>query len=191
MFFGYSRIKDICTYIFLHKKIRKNGAVKKFVMRPQWEEAARWYDRRRQAGGWPEEEWCAAYHYANCLHNSGHSWPEVMEAYLVAYEMRPSRLEPLLPLCRALRQMGRFHTIYALARPVLSAPYPKDILFIEKAVYAYDLLMEYAIACYWVGQHQEAVRLNEQLLAMSDLPENYRLSAARNRDLSLAMLANA
>jgi glycosyltransferase involved in cell wall biosynthesis len=152
------------------------------------EKAIEWYQRRAALGGWEEEVWYAAYQMARCKQAAGRPWSEVLHDYLEAYEMRPHRLEPLLPLSKYYRGIGHFTLAHTFSRPALFTKYPDDILFIERPVYEYALLMEHAIACYWIGDHQEAIRLNKQILQVPHLPGNYHASAVRNRQLSLVAL---
>lgn len=154
-------------------------------------EAIEWYLRRLTLDGWEEETWYAAYQLACCKQATGYRWSDVLISFLDAFQLRPWRLEPLLPICQTYRSLGQFALAHMFSRPILTAPYPDDLLFIERPVYDYALLTEHAIACYWVGEHEEAVRLNERILKVPNLPANYHASAFRNRNLSLQALGRS
>src|SRR3546814_722380 len=62
------------------------------------EQAVNFYRKRIAAGGWDEERWYAMYQLAVMLENTGTAVHAVTEAYLRAYEYRPSRAEPLYRL---------------------------------------------------------------------------------------------
>jgi glycosyltransferase involved in cell wall biosynthesis len=151
--------------------------------------AEAFYSRRASMGGWDEEVWHARYQMARMRHLMGKEWPVVLSSYLEAYESRPWRLEPIVHIARQYRERHQYHSAYVFARIAVEVPYPQDdVLFIEKPVYEYELPTEYAICCYWLGKHEEAIRGNDLILQCPNLPENYRLSAIRNRDLSLQAL---
>jgi len=40
----------------------------------------------------------------------------------------------------------------------------------------------------WTGRHEEAIRVNDLILACPNVPENYLASARRNKQLSLEIL---
>ena len=147
-----------------------------------------WYEKRALMGGWEEEVWSALYQMARMQQALGHDWRVVMQSYLQAYNFRPSRLEPMLPVARFYREHQQYSLGYLFSRAVTETGYPNDTLFIEKPVYEYELLMEYGICCYWLGMHEESIRVNDQILLRSSAPENYRISAEQNRTLSYAAL---
>ena len=74
------------------------------------------------------------------------------------------------------------------SRVVGEVPYPDDLLFIERNVYEYELPLEYAICCHFLGLHEEANRVNDQILARPGVPRAFRESAERTRRLSLEAL---
>jgi tetratricopeptide (TPR) repeat protein len=113
----------------------------------------------------------------------------VMKAYLQAFAYRPNRAEPLY--CIGLHYQHRKQ--YALAKLYLGwamqIPFPaKDVLFVESDVYRFLLPLEYAVACYWLGQHQEAIEVTDRLLADGALSLERREHLLRNRQFSLDVL---
>ena len=146
------------------------------------------YEKRALMGGWEEEVWSALYQMARMQHALGNDWRVVMQSYLQAYNYRPHRLEPLLPIARFYREHQQYRLGYLFSRPITETPYPADTLFIEKRVYEHELLMEYGICCYWLGLHEESIRVADLILLGASAPENYRTSAEQNRALSYAAL---
>ncbi|MBI2929983.1 MAG: glycosyltransferase [Verrucomicrobia bacterium] len=147
-----------------------------------------WYEKRALMGGWEQETWHALYQIGRMQLLLGSDWRVVLNSLLQAYEFRPSRLEPLLPIARFYREHQQYRLAYLFSRAVVESVYPDDILFIERSVYHYELPSEYAICCYWLGKHEEAIRVNDLILQCPNLPENYRESAERNRKLSVEAL---
>ena len=153
------------------------------------EEALHWYGKRAMMSGWEEETWHARYQAARMLHQLGRDWPVVQNHYLAAYQARPQRLEPLLHVARYYREMNQFHLGYLFSRAVVETPYPHDILFVERNVYEYELPMEYAICCYWIGRHEEAIRVNDAVIANRRTPALLEDIARKNRAYSGSALA--
>jgi glycosyltransferase involved in cell wall biosynthesis len=132
------------------------------------------YRKRIGMGGWDEEVYCAAFEAARLLERTGASHPEVVAAYLNAWNRRPRRAEPLVELARLHRQRGE-HAVAALfAERAVAIPCPNDILFVDYGVYEWRAKDELAVASYWMGQVETARSLAEALLASPALPETER-----------------
>jgi tetratricopeptide (TPR) repeat protein len=149
------------------------------------------YLRRAEMGGWEEEIFYSLYQAAHLRQSIGQPWDIVLAAYLKAHEYRPSRLEPLLHVARHYREQGQYALGHLFSRPVVGAPYPTDSLFVERGIYEYELPLEYGICCYWTGRHQEAVRINDAILALPDLPDQIRDLVLRNRQFSIDVIGEA
>ena len=121
-------------------------------------QAIEWYEKRVTMGGWDEEVWYSLYQVARLQHRLGIAWPLVMDAYLRAYEFRPTRLEPLFHIANFYRVNQRYHLGYLFSHPVVETPYPDDLLFIEKSIYDYELWQEYALCRDRLGKQEEAAR---------------------------------
>jgi glycosyltransferase involved in cell wall biosynthesis len=154
-----------------------------------WDEAITWYERRLEVPGWEEETWYARYRIALAKLQRGDPWPEVLDAFLRVYQARPGRLEPLYVLARHYREAGEHRLAHLLSRPIVDAVYPSDVLFVEQEVYRYLLAFEHAICCYWVGDHAEAIRIDNGLLELPDLPPEHVEAVVRNRRFSLDLTA--
>ena len=123
-------------------------------------------------GGWDEEVWYSLYQVARLQHRMGLAWALVLDAYLHAYEFRPTRVEPIYQIARFYRETGLYHLAYLFSRAVINAPYPQDLLFIERSTYEYELWLEYALCCQGLGKIDEAIRASERVLACRDAPEH-------------------
>jgi len=140
------------------------------------------YRRRSQMinDGWVEEAWYSQFQVGVLLDaladesDSEHAeilHLEAMGAYLKAYNMRPQRIEPLVTLARNLRMRGDFRLAYLFISQVAYAERPKDRLFIDSATYDWFALDEYAVCCYLMGLHEEALKANRKLLEV--IPEEH------------------
>ena len=146
------------------------------------------YDRRVEMGGWEEEVFFAMLQAA-VLRAKRDEWPAAMAGLIAAWEFRPSRMEPLYELASRLRLRGEYHTAYLFARRGVGQPVPRDLLCVSPWIYEWGLPFEYSICAYWVGNVRGALEACRRLLAMPNLPDDYRRSTLRNRQLCLHRLA--
>lgn len=147
-------------------------------------EARRWYARRAEMSGWDEETYCAMFRHAESMWRLDEPWPAVQDAYLRAWEFRPTRAEPLHAIAFHYRQQGRYQLGYLFATQAASIPMPEqDGLFVAADVYNWRIRDEQAVCGYWIGARSESFELCRELLARADLPDVDRPRIAANRDL--------
>src|SRR5262249_26786731 len=111
-----------------------------------------------------------------------------LTALLHAWEMRPSRAEPLYELAWMLRARRLHHPAHLLAQQGIGIPVPDDTLFVHRWVYEWGLLFEYSIAAYWTGRHRAALDACDRLLAINSLPQSYREQTKANRAYCVSAL---
>ena len=93
------------------------------------------YKQRMAAGGWAEEVWYAAYQIAVCHQRLG-QWAEMAQACLHAYNLRPTRAEPLVLLAKQQAQEGQHDAALLLLEQALRIERPvSDQLFVEHHAY--------------------------------------------------------
>ena len=74
----------------------------------------------------------------------------------------------------------------------MTLPYPAaEILFVEYEIYETFLPLEYAVACFYVGRHGEAIEIADRLLVNPQLTPALREQITRNRQFSLDALAQS
>ena len=150
------------------------------------------YQRRIEMGGFPEEVWYSRFEIAKMKELKGDAWPEVLDAYLQSYAARPHRAEPLYRIGIAYQQRKEFQLARMFFGQALQVNYPaNDFLFVETDMYQYLLPLEYAVACYWLGLHSEAIKVTDRLLANDSLAQDRREHLLRNRAYSVQALAGA
>lgn len=147
-----------------------------------------WYQERVKRGGWEQEVWYSLYQVAVLQQRLEQDWGVVLQSYLKAYQYRPERSEPLFKIARYYREREEYNNAYLFSKMAMEIPYPSDSLFVEKTLYDYYLPMEYAICCYWLGKHHEAIRVNNIILERTDLPKNVHQQAVKNRKYSLDLI---
>ena len=112
-------------------------------------DALSYYQKRIKAGGWDEEVWYSAYMAATCYNHLGKEAQFITKS-LEAFEMRPWRAEPLLPLAKHYREAGKNELALMISERGECIEFPKeDTLFVENSVYQYAFQSEIAVAGYY------------------------------------------
>jgi glycosyltransferase involved in cell wall biosynthesis len=147
--------------------------------------ALRNYRRRATMEGWADEAWCALYQAALLEERIGREWPEVLAAHLAAFQFQSDRAEPLYRIGLHYQGLREYHVAHLFLARAMRIPFPSgNRLFVEKSVYDYLLPMEYAVACYYVGDHAAAIATNDRLLSSGVLPDHLVEQVVRNRRYS-------
>lgn len=138
------------------------------------------YERRAAQGGWEEEVWYSLLQVAMLRERLGDPDPEVLAAYLAAFERRPGRAETLVELARHLRERGRHHLAHVFATRATQLAPTEDILFVSASSYGWRARDELSISSYWVGRYDESAALAQGLLADAALPVEERARVEQN-----------
>ena len=126
----------------------------------------------------------AAYQIAESFADASAPWPQVEEAFLRAWEVRPARAEPLYAIAYRYRVEQRYQLGYLFAQRAAAIPVPdEDAVLVDPDVYAWRATDEQAVCASWIGKHAEAFTLWRRLLARPDLPNTDRNRIAANRDV--------
>lgn len=148
--------------------------------------ALEWYSRRAEMAGWDEERFCALQRRAECLERLGESWERARDAYLEAYEARPTRAEPLVAIARHHRLHDEFAQGHLFASRASELPDPAgESLFVDTDVYRWRARDERSICAHYLGRQAEALDFCSELLAGPDLPEGERERVLGNRDTAV------
>jgi tetratricopeptide (TPR) repeat protein len=137
------------------------------------------FRRRMELGGWDEEIYWSLYQCGVILAERG-DWAYAEQAYLAAWEYRPSRAESLYRLAEGARQRGQWHTAVLYADRAAAIAHPNDRLFVESWMYEWGVDFELSIALWWVGAFERGLALSERLLVRADIPEGYRATLEAN-----------
>ena len=138
------------------------------------------YQKRVEMGGWDQEVFWSLFQIAILQESLERPPAQVIESYYHAYQFRPSRAETLYRLASYYRRKNHYHEGYLAARKGLNIPPSDDVLFVEKWIYDYGLMLEYSICAYWIEKYQEAKIASLYLLAHPDSPEHIRACAKQN-----------
>jgi hypothetical protein len=121
----------------------------------------------------------------------GEPWPDVQDAYLRAWEFRPTRAEALCDIAFRYCVDGRYRLGYLFAELAARIPFPDEDLFVRADIYARRATDEQAVCASRIGKHAEAFTLCRRLLARPDLPDDGRQRVAGNRDFSVPAMIEA
>ncbi len=106
----------------------------------EWQKAFENYAKRVQMAGPAEEVFWSLMRMGEIQQDQGGDWAKAQELYLSAYQVRPSRAEPLCILANWYNEhkMGAVARLYA-ERAMAMVPSPDDILFIQPGCYGGEL----------------------------------------------------
>jgi glycosyltransferase involved in cell wall biosynthesis len=154
--------------------------------------ARRWAARRAEMGGWDEETYYALFRVAESMSRLGEPWPEVQDAYLRAWEFRPTRAEALHAIGSRYRENQRYSLGHLFAKRAAEIAFPdQDTLFVGADVYHWRAADDQAVCAFWIGEHEESFTLCRRLLARSDIPDDDRQRIASNRDFAAKTMIEA
>jgi tetratricopeptide (TPR) repeat protein len=174
---------DNARYTFyLAQSLRDSG---------QLAEALIAYRKRIAMGGWAEEVYQAMLQVGLLSERSGCADEEILSAYLLAYDFRPSRAEAPCELARYCRLQKRFALGRDFAAIALAKPPTEDVLFVDHSIQAWRARDELAVSSYWCGDFVESAELCRQLLVSPLLPGVERERVEANLAFAQAALKNA
>lgn len=123
------------------------------------------YKKRVAMKGWAEEQYVAQLEAARLALALERPEEEIVREYLAAYNLRPTRVEPLHDLARYFRLKGEYGKAYVFARTGVEIERPEDTLFVAQVVYDWQMLDELGVAAYWVGDYTSSKEACETILA--------------------------
>ncbi len=154
--------------------------------------ARNWYARRVEMGGWDQEIYYSMCQVAASMAQLDTPWPDVQNAYLQAWEFRPTRAEALHAIAQWYREQRRYQLGHLFAEPAAEIPLPEeDNLFVRSDIYTWRATDEQAVCASQIGKHAEAFTLCRRLLARPDIPDGDRQRNAVNRDFSVPAMIEA
>lgn len=144
-----------------------------------WQEAAIEYARRADmSGGFGEEAWMSLVRIGAIYTRVVGAESLVPDAFLRAYQARPTRAEPMLYLARWYRARGDAHVGLLFARRAAGMEVPEgDRLFVERSAHSggWQALDELALCLGATGAVLRAIPICEAALAVAPEAERERL----------------
>ena len=130
----------------------------------------------RAARGGPELEeiYISLYRAAQIKAGLGRPVADVIDTYLRAADILPSRAEALHGASRHARVSNMFKEGYEIAKRGIDLPPPAEGLFVEPWIYDWAMLDEYAVNAYHTRHYRESLSACIQILTRKTSPENHR-----------------
>ncbi|CAM3772481.1 Glycosyl transferase family 2 [Paracidovorax anthurii] len=139
------------------------------------------YRHRAAMGGWDEECWYSAFQVAALTERLDAPAPEVREAYLAAYALRPTRAESLCELARYHRLRSEFALAHLYAQQAARIPRPADILFVDASVYEWRALDELTVSAFYAHALEQGREALQRLLSERRFPASEAARIEANR----------
>jgi glycosyltransferase involved in cell wall biosynthesis len=170
---GHSR----CQH-YLAQSYRDAATGKQPLDRGAMQQAVTHYLRRASMPVFPMEQFSALYRAALCMESCGYPWERVQDTLLRAWNMRPSRAEPLHHLAVYHRGQQQYALAEAFARRASVIPMTSDIFpDVDVSVYSWRAKEELAVALTYLGGHAEALALNREIIEIAHVPDRPRIQA--------------
>ncbi len=149
------------------------------------------YLKRIKMGGWDEELFWSKLQTSIILRDLGMPSSVVAESFRDTHQFRPHRAEPVYYLAELYNNEREYEKAYDILKSWVLAPKPKerDGLFNMDWMQKYGLLFQLSICSYYVGRYEESLQACDKLLAMEDLPSDWRSLAESNRNYPIEKLA--
>jgi len=154
--------------------------------------ARTWFERMIELGDSDEGTFWAMLRLAQSMEMLGEPWPDVQDAYIRAWEFRPTRAEPLYDIARHYIAEKRARLGYLFAQRAAEIPLPEgDKTIPHPDLYAWRTTFQQLVCAYHIDKQAEAFTLSRRLLARPDIPDADRQGIASIRDLPVPTMLEA
>jgi len=139
------------------------------------------YTKRIKQGGWHEEVFFSWMRVGMCREFLGKPVELIADAFMMAFETAPNRVEPLYHLSCIYRKYERPKNAFLVASLGLSIPIPQnDILFVDNANYLWGIYDEVGTTAFYAGRPQIGLGACQKLLSEPHLPPEHRERVENN-----------
>jgi hypothetical protein len=141
------------------------------------EKAYEFYKMRADMKVWDQEDFVAMHRTGNIIERlveaeaPGYTWAQALAYYLEAYNMRPSRIDPLVQIAEHYWNHNintaekHLAAAFLFARAAAEVPYPKgDLLFVPKGFYDFKRYEQLSKISAYVGECATGERATDILL---------------------------
>ncbi len=152
--------------------------------------ALHYYRKRAELGGDEAQTWYALYQAARMLDDRGSATALVTEAYLNAYDFRPTKAEPLVRIARRCLQSGNYETAAEIAWAAVTTPFEDRAYFFEPAVYRGQRDLLYLRSTLQLGRYTSVVEYTERLTTDQEQPPEIQQEIDALRAIALQRQAD-
>ncbi len=138
------------------------------------EEAIEHYRKRLDMGGFYEEVYHSKLSIGGLLIKLDRPFEEFVGILLEAYQDVPTRIESIAYLVEYCRKKDMHQLGYMFGKSAVNIRKTDCLLFIEKVAYDYNLLDNYSVCAYWIGDYEESRRCCQILLDEGKMPVSYK-----------------
>jgi glycosyltransferase involved in cell wall biosynthesis len=139
------------------------------------------YLKRIKLGHWHEEVFFSWMRVGMCREFQGKPVEQIADAFMMAFETCPHRVEPLYHLSCIYRKYNRPRNAFLVAALGMSIPIPEqDILFVDRANYTWGIFDEISTTAFYAGKPQVGLAACEKLLKENFLPTEHRERVTNN-----------
>lgn len=166
--------------ILLHKKLEENPhdthamyyLGQTYAGLGDYDNAIKYFEMYCSLGGRKEFDFMTHCRLGD-LYQYKNNWPKALYYYLEAYNMRPTRAEPLTCIADYYCRHEQFVTSFLFAKKAIEIPYPEnDILLIDKNIYEYVRYKILAQSAYSIGEYEVGkLAVNQALKARPNDPD--------------------
>lgn len=140
------------------------------------------YLKRIEMKQWDEEVFFSWMRVGICREIQNKPLPDVADAFMRAFELKPNRVEALYHLSCIYRKHDRPRNAFLIAANGLSIPIPQtEILFVDHANYTWGILDEVATTAFYAGKIHLGLAACEKLLSEPYLPDEHRSRIENNK----------
>lgn len=141
------------------------------------------YLKRIDLGGWYEEIFYSWFRIGQIRWNLNRNSEFVAEAFLKAFEVDPTRVEPLCKLSFYYRTKSRPVAAFSVAMAGFKIKKTNALLFVEDSCYDWMMLDEIATTSFYAKRPDIGIPATEELLNKDLLPESQRERIKNNLSL--------
>lgn len=140
------------------------------------------YSSAAELSNWHEERFMSRLRMSKIYQELGDNSNSILEL-LRAIEVSPHRSEPYFYLGKNLNALKLYQSAILYLKRGLELNPHSDILFVEKWIDDYGMLLEYGVALWWLNQKDDAKSIFKSLLEKDYLPGYIRDTVKRNLEL--------
>ena len=129
------------------------------------------YLKRIKLENWIEEVFISWMKVGECRERLNRPLHEIIDAYLMAYETLPNRVEPLYRMSCVFRKHERPKCAFLISSFGPNLKISDDSLFLDKDSYTWGILDEIGSTAYYANQPVIGIQACEKLLSEPYLPE--------------------
>ena len=145
-----------------------------------YDNAIKWYQKRIDKGGWPEEVYYSIYQKGACMKMRGDKFDDYKETLLQAHKFRPTRLEALYEVVRHCRMNNMPDLGFSYGISAINNTYPKDVLFIIKPIHDWMFFDEMALCAHKINRSDISIQLYNRMMPLGVIPRGYAQQFTKN-----------